>query len=168
MGFRRRVTEGPREDPAWHRSPDHTTAGGPREPNRDRQRMRGKLSQYACRRRAYQDQQAAGLMTLEELRLRLEELDEARKAAEAELTTLRRSQERTMELKRDRDAVSASLARRALRSLDTLSGEGRNRLYRTLRMEITPTPKGFDVTGVFCTLGPTPAGRRGSRERRGK
>ncbi len=115
-----------------------------------------KLSEYARLRRAYQDQQAAGLMTLDELRSRLEELDELHKVAETELATFRRFQERAEELEKDRDAVLASLASRVPEALDTISGEGRNRHYRTLRMKITPTLHGFDVTGVFCSLGPTP------------
>jgi DNA repair ATPase RecN len=123
------------------------------------QEWEDKLDEYAWLRRAYQDQQAAGLMSMDELRLRLEELDEGRKVAEAELKILRRSHERMEDLKKDRDAVFASLERRIPEALDDLSGEDRNRLYRMLRMEVTPTSEGFEATGVFCSLGPT------SRER---
>jgi hypothetical protein len=56
--------------------------GGPEETIRE---LRGKLKALARRRNAYQDQQAAGYMTLEELGLKLRELEEARDAVEREL-----------------------------------------------------------------------------------
>jgi site-specific DNA recombinase len=124
-----------------------------------------KLAENARLRRAYQDQQATGLMTLEELASRLEELEDARKAAEAEIAALQRSQKRTEELKEDREAVLASLTDLVPQALDSLTGEERNRLYRMLRMEITPTPEGFNATGVFCSTKPTAAGEKAPRER---
>jgi DNA repair ATPase RecN len=108
-----------------------------------------KLAEHTRLRRAYQDQQAAGVMTLDELRLTLEELDNARRATEAEVPTLRRSLERAEALEKDRDAVLASLEATIRKALDALSGEERNRLYRMLRIEITPTSEGFEATGVF-------------------
>ena len=36
-------------------------------------------------------------------------------------------------------------------SLDKLTGEERNKVYRMLRLEITPTPEGYEVRGAFCT-----------------
>jgi hypothetical protein len=32
-------------------------------------------------------------------------------------------------------------------------------------MEITPTPEGFNATGVFCSTKPTAAGEKAPRER---
>jgi DNA repair exonuclease SbcCD ATPase subunit len=98
-------------------------------------------------------------MTLEELASRLEELEDARKVAEAKIAALQRSQKRTEELKEDREAVLASLTDLVPQALDSLTGEERNKLYRMLRMEITPTPEGFNATGVFCSTKPTSADR---------
>jgi hypothetical protein len=36
--------------------------------------------------------------------------------------------------------------------LDGLTGDDRNKVYRMLRLEVTPTPEGYEVTGAFCGL----------------
>jgi site-specific DNA recombinase len=126
-----------------------------------------KLADNARLCRTCQDQQAAGLMTLEELASRLKELDEARRAADAEVAALRCSGERVKELEKDREAVLATLTSLVVEALDELSGEERNRLYRILRLEIIPTPEGYETTGVLRTFEPTPADRKGWREHRG-
>jgi hypothetical protein len=38
-------------------------------------------------------------------------------------------------------------------ALDNLTGEERNRVYRMLRLEIKPTPDGYETTGVFFAEG---------------
>jgi site-specific DNA recombinase len=130
--------------------------GAYEDPARQAAACEKKLAEYAHLRRAYQDQQAVGAMTLDELRLRLEELDDARSGIEAEMTALWRSQKRAEELEKNRDAVIASLEASIPNALDALSGEERNRLYRMLRIEVTPSSEGFEATGVFGVLEPTP------------
>ena len=127
--------------------------------------LEDRLSQNTHLRRAYQDQQAEGLMTLEELAARLEELEDTRKVLEAELASLERSQQEAKELEKDRDAVVASLAASIPDALDNLTGEEINTVYRKLRLQLIPSEEGFDATGVLCTLGPTPRDRRDQRER---
>jgi hypothetical protein len=127
-----------------------------------------KLSDNARLRRANQDQQAAGLMTLEELASRLEELEATRKGIEAELEAVKRSQQKVMELQRDREAVLTSLAGSIPEALDKLTGEEINKVYRKLRLRVVPSEQGFDATGVLCTLEPTPPDRTGRRARRGR
>jgi hypothetical protein len=56
-------------------------------------------------RKAYQDQQAAGLMTMEELRERLEELESARRLAQTEIEILTEHEERMKQLEKDRVTV---------------------------------------------------------------
>jgi site-specific DNA recombinase len=125
-----------------------------------------RLSQNTHLRRAYQDQQAEGLMTLEELAARLEELEDTRKVLEAELTSLERSQQKAEELGKDRGAVVvASLAAAIPDALDNLTGEEINTVYRKLRLRLIPSEDGYDATGVLCTLEPTPPGRRDQRGR---
>jgi site-specific DNA recombinase len=103
-------------------------------------------------RSAYQDQQAAGLMTIEELGSKLRELDETRLHAERELEALKDSQTRVKELESDRDILLESISRQIPQDLDRITGEDRNAIYRMLQAEITPTPEGFyTVTGAFCT-----------------
>ena len=120
-----------------------------------------KLPQNAQARRAYQDQQAAGLMTLEELASRLKELEDIRKVLEGELTSLERTRQQAEELQEDRDAVLTSHAASIPEALDSLTGEEINTVYRKLRLRVIPSQEGYEATGVLCALGPTPGGRRG-------
>jgi predicted nuclease with TOPRIM domain len=100
-------------------------------------------------RGAYQDQQAAGLMTLEELGEKLAELDEIRRHAEKELASLKDHQERVEQLEEDRDALIEEMAETVPDGLDNLTGEERNKVYRMLRLEVTPTPEGYSITGAL-------------------
>jgi Recombinase zinc beta ribbon domain len=115
-----------------------------------------KLSQNIHARRAYQDQQAAGLMTLEELAARLEELEHTRKVLEAELAALERTQQKAEEVKEERVAALAYLAASIPEALGGLTGEEINAVYRKLRLRVVPSEEGYDATGVLCTLRPTP------------
>jgi site-specific DNA recombinase len=127
--------------------------------------LEDRLSQNSHLRRAYQDQQAAGLMTLEELAAKLDELEVTRKMLEADLTSLERSQQKAKELENDRDAVVASLAATIPEALENLTGDEINTVYRKLQLRLIPSEEGYDATGVLCTLGPTPRGRRDQRAR---
>ena len=40
-------------------------------------------------------------------------------------------------------------------ALNDLDGEEKNRLYQMLRLEITPSEEGYEVSGAFCTSGLT-------------
>ena len=90
-----------------------------------------------------------GLMTLEELGSKLNGLDETRRLAEVELAGLQAREKRAEELERDRDALLRSWAGAVPEALDGLTGQERNRVYRMLRLEVTPTTEGFAVTGAL-------------------
>ena len=105
-------------------------------------------------RSAYQDQQAAGLMTLEELDGKLREIDRTRASARSELEALGKRRERAEELGRDRESIVESYAEMLPDALDALSGEERRRLYGMLRLEVSPTPEGLEVGGALSTSGP--------------
>jgi hypothetical protein len=109
----------------------------------------------ARKRSAYQDQQAAGLMTLEELGSKLQELDDARRLAEAELEALMRRQEHIEELEKDREALLKSMAEIVPEALKDLTPQERNKIYRMLRLDVTPFEEGYEVSGAFCTSGLT-------------
>jgi hypothetical protein len=117
-----------------------------------------KIEECARLRSAYQDQQAAGLMTLEELGSKLAKLEETRRTAEAELAALETREERVRELEADRDALLASYAEMVPEALEGLSGEERTRVYRMLQLEVRPDPEGYEVSGVLCNS--RPRGRR--------
>ncbi|MGH3145710.1 MAG: zinc ribbon domain-containing protein, partial [Rubrobacter sp.] len=133
-------------------------AGRRSDPEREAAVWADKAAECVRLRGAYQDQQAAGLMTLAELGSKLEELESTRRMAEAEIAALAAQEERVEELERDRDALLESYAGAVPEALDRLEGEERNRVYRMLRLEITPRPNGtLDVRGI---LSDTLTGRR--------
>ncbi len=94
-------------------------------------------------------------MTLEELRERLEELADTHKLAQAELEALADRERRIKELEKDRDALLQSMAEMVPSALESLMGEERNKLYRMLRLEVTPSNEGYKVSGALRTLGLT-------------
>jgi hypothetical protein len=70
--------------------------------------------------------------------------------AEAEIAALAAQEERVEELERDRDALIEFYAGAVPEALDRLDGEERNRIYRMLRLEITPQEDGsLDVRGIL-------------------
>jgi hypothetical protein len=90
-------------------------------------------------------------MTLDELRERIGDLEETRRLALAELDALTRHEERVKGLERDRDALLEYYAEAVPGALDDLEPEERNKLYRMLRLEVTPSEGGYAVSGAFCT-----------------
>ncbi len=94
-------------------------------------------------------------MTLEELRERLEELEDTHKLAQAELEDLANRGGRIKGLEKDRDALLQSLAEMVPSALESLIGEKKNKLYRMLQLEVTPSNEGYKVSGAFRTLGLT-------------
>jgi site-specific DNA recombinase len=125
------------------------TASG--DPEREARAWAEKLEECARLRGGYQDQQAAGLMTLEELGAKLKGLEQTRRIAERELAALGDSLRRSEELEADRDALLETYPEMVPGALDELSGEERNKVYRMLRLEVKPSEAGFEVTGAFCT-----------------
>ncbi|MDQ3284826.1 MAG: hypothetical protein M3P92_03805, partial [Actinomycetota bacterium] len=100
------------------------------------------------------DMVAEGLITFDELRAKLADLQKVREAAEQELENLRSRKERLEELEKDRDALLGSWAELVPASLEALSGLERNKVYRMLKLLVTPAPEGYQVSGAFCTMEP--------------
>ncbi len=129
---------------------DRERETGIRRPAEEAAGWAEKLDECDRLRSAYQDQQAAGLMTLGELGSKLESLEETRRLARAELAALRARVARTEELERDRDALLESWADALPEALDGLTGQERNKVYKMLRLEVTPTADGFGATGALA------------------
>jgi site-specific DNA recombinase len=125
------------------------------DPKREATPWEEKMAECSRLRSAYQDQQAAGLMTLEELASKLAKLEETRSVAAAELKALEAHEERLRELEADRDSLLASYAETVPEALDELSGEERMRVYRMLQLEVRPDPEGYEVSGTLCNRRPT-------------
>jgi hypothetical protein len=97
-------------------------------------------------------------MTLGELGAKLNEWDETRELAQAQLDALALREQRVEDLEADRDTLLRDMADMVPESLDGHSGEERHRVYGMLRIEVTPIPEGFQVSGAlsdtFRSLGP--------------
>jgi site-specific DNA recombinase len=133
------------------------------DPEREAAAWLKKLEECAGKRAAFQDQQAAGLMTLDELAARLTELEDSRLVAERELAKLRGAAEEVEALERDAAGLLAHYERIAPGRIDALSPEQRHRAYRTIRLEVLAHPDGSleatgDVPLEVSTLGDTRGG----------
>ncbi len=124
------------------------------DPERETKLWAEKIAESNRLRAAYQDQQAAGYMTLAELGTKLRELEDTRRLARAELKHLLAHKQRVEEIKQDRDALLETYAETVPDALGDLSGEERNRLYGMLRVEVRPDSEGLEVSGAFCTSEP--------------
>jgi site-specific DNA recombinase len=129
------------------------------DPKREATPWEEKIAECSRLRSAYQDQQAAGLMTLEELASKLAKLEKTRSVAAAELKALEAREERLRELEADRDALLSSYAETVPEALDGLSSEERTRVYRMLQLEVRPDLEGYEVSGTLCNRRPTGRGR---------
>jgi hypothetical protein len=109
-----------------------------------------KISECARMRAAYQDQQAAGLMTLAELSDKLAGTDETRRHAEAELGALKASEDRARAIERDGEALVRSLCEVAPEAIMALPPEERPGVYERLNLEVRPGADGYELSGVFC------------------
>jgi len=83
---------------------------------------------------------AADLISFDELRTRLLELDETRQSAECELAIIGSHRERVAELEADRDALLASLMDIAPIALDSLTPEERRRFYKRRGLRVSAYP----------------------------
>ncbi len=115
------------------------------------------------KRSGFQNLAAEGLITFDELRAKLAELEEIRETAERELQTLKHRQRHRAELERDKDAVLEYYARLTPEVLDGLTSEERHRFYKLLRLRVTAYSGGsLEVSGAFgegarvCNTEPTP------------
>jgi hypothetical protein len=97
------------------------TRGGP---GKEAGRWAEKLAEVDRKRARYQEMAAGDLITLDELRARLPELEETRENAERELATVRGQEERVRDMERDRDALIDSLETMAPEVLDSRPRRG--------------------------------------------
>jgi site-specific DNA recombinase len=105
------------------------------DPHKERKLWAEKLAEVEDKRARYQEMAAENLITFEELRARLAELDETRETAERELAAIRGHEEYILTLERERDALLDSLEADAPEALDSLEPSQRHHWYRLLRLE---------------------------------
>ena len=98
------------------------------DPGREMKLWTEKLSEVGHKRTKYQEMAASALITLDELRSRLSELEETRRTAESELAALRNHQEHVRQMEQDRDALLESHMRIAPEALESLAPKERRQL----------------------------------------
>jgi flagellar motility protein MotE (MotC chaperone) len=87
-------------------------------PNREAEAWAKKLSEAERKRSAYQDQQAEGFITLDELRTKLAALEEAYAVARGELAALKHHRGRIEHLEQDANALLEHYAGMVPEALD--------------------------------------------------
>jgi site-specific DNA recombinase len=120
------------------------------DPDQEIKAWAKKLAEVDRKRSAYQDQQAEGLITLEELRAKLSALEEARTVAQRELDVLRSRREHVEQLEHDADTILEHYAGMVPEALDALTSEERHRVYKMLRLKVLLHADGStEITGTF-------------------
>jgi site-specific DNA recombinase len=123
---------------------------GTRDPDREANALLDQLTKVERKRSAYQDQQAEGLLTLEELRAKLAGLEEARESVRRELVAINGRRENIAQLERDKDALLEHYTSIAPGALGSLTSEERHHTYRILRLRAYLVPDGgIEISGIF-------------------
>ena len=128
---------------------EQEASGRPDTAERETEILSGKLDECSRLRAAYQDQQAAGLMTIEELADKLEELEGVKTLTHTELANLSERRRRVDELRQDKENLLAFRSEAVVQGLEDLSPEEKSEVYRLLKLEVTPTPEGMAVSGAL-------------------
>ncbi len=114
------------------------------EPEKQIARWAAQIDKAKIKRARYQDQEAEGLMTREELRVRLAKLQETMELAEAEVRRLELHEEGVRELQRGGEQLLERYAKLLPDKLQNISGAERRRIYQMLQVEVF-VPKEGDI-----------------------
>jgi len=108
------------------------------------------LSEVERKRDRYQEMFASDAMTLDELRSKLDALEETRKTARRKLAALASWSESLQTLERDKELLLESYATRAPEALADLKPEERRTVYSMLGLRVEALPdKSLRVRGAF-------------------
>jgi chromosome segregation ATPase len=127
------------------------------DPEREAKVWLDKLAEADRKRSGFQDMAAEGLITFDELREKLADLEEGRKVAEGDLEALEAKRSRLEQLKQDKETVLEAYAAMAPEALGALTSEERQRLYKILRLEVLvpecgPVEVSFGASPDMATL----------------
>jgi site-specific DNA recombinase len=112
------------------------------DPNREAREWADRIIAVGRKRSGFQNMAAEGLITFDELRAKLAELEEDRETAQRELETLARRQRRIERLEEDAEEVMRSYAGMLPENLRTLDPKERHEVYRMLRLRVAAYPDG--------------------------
>lgn len=129
------------------------------DPGAETTRWLETLAEADRARSSYQEMTAKGLMTFDELGVRLETIENTRQIALRELGAVGDRREGVAGLERDRDDLVGTYAGSPPQALEGLKAEERHRVYRMLRLEVLAgangglTVAGIPGSTVFTTVG---------------
>jgi len=133
------------------------------DPEREARMWLEKITEADRKRSGFQDMAAEGLITFDELRAKLADLEETRELVRNELEALEASQTRLRDLERNADTLLKCYLGMVPEALKKLTPEERHRIYKMLRLVVTVQPEGIlGVSGAFGSerglsqCGPTP------------
>ena len=106
------------------------------DPDREAKSWLEKLAETDRKRSGFQDMAAEGLITFDELRAKLADLDETRTTARHELEVLERRHEHLESLERDKETLLENYAALAPEALNSLTPEERHQLYKMLKLRV--------------------------------
>jgi site-specific DNA recombinase len=120
------------------------------DPDQEAKAWLEKLSEVDRKRSGFQDMAAEGLLTLDELKVKLATLEELRETARWELDALSRRREMIEGLERDKDALLESYVGMVPEALDSLTPEEHHYVYKMLRLRVALRPDAPpEVSGMF-------------------
>jgi site-specific DNA recombinase len=112
-----------------------------------------KLAEVDRKRARYQDMAAEELISFDELRTRIVELEETRTVAERELRSLQHRREQIQQLEQDKQALLSHYAGLLPEDLDGLGAAQRRQVYEMLRVEAAIGPDGsLEVRGDVLSV----------------
>jgi hypothetical protein len=124
------------------------------DPEREAKTWLDKLAKIDRKRAKYQEMAAEELISLDELRGKLYDLEDIRATAERELEEVRGRAGHIAGLERDRDFLLASYENLAVEELDDLTPEERHGFNRTLRVIVYAYLEGgVEIQGEFTPFG---------------
>ena len=153
--------------------PDRLADGLDEMIDREREELRGdpdqqakvwadKLADVGTKRAKFQDMAAEGLITFDELREKLAQLDEMRKVADCELNNLQYRRERIAQLEEVKARLLEDFAGIMPEAVEKVTGETRQRIYNLLRLRVTVGVEGdvevrSAIEDGFCITEDQPA-----------
>jgi site-specific DNA recombinase len=112
------------------------------DPDREARGWADRIIALERKRSGFQDMAAEGLITFDELRVKLAGLEEDLGTAQRELETLAQRQQRIERLEEDAEQVMRSYAGMMPENLLTLEPKERHEIYRMLRLRVAAYPDG--------------------------
>jgi site-specific DNA recombinase len=109
-----------------------------------------KIAEADRMRGRFQDMAAEGLITFDELRVKLKSVEETRQVARHELAALEERRARLVDLERDKATLLEIYSEKVSKGLDHFTPEDRHDAYKKLRLSVLVHPGGdLEVTGIL-------------------